>query len=167
MRTVRVRAQSPDRSVVAAMNAETGLAVRFELGALNRHDRDSLAVQVRRAVSGVLEAYRRAADEVLRRDFGADSLAEARRTGAGQRLQPFLDALERVEVKAVGPREVAKVGMTEGRFRVAFRDEALDLGESGLAAEIEAALSAMFDRRAEAAARLYEELVVGEVAEAA
>ncbi|WP_144300352.1 hypothetical protein [Stackebrandtia nassauensis] len=166
MRQVRARTLSPDKTVTARMTAEGGITVSLELGCLARHDTRSLAREVRAAVSGVLAAWRRAGDQVLLRELEPDALDQAWQTPAGRRLRPFVDALERLEVTGVGRRGVAKVGMTDGKLRVAFRPEALELRESELGAEIDSALISMYDHRSTEAARLYDELVATEKAEA-
>lgn len=165
MRHVRVRALSPDKTVTATKTAERGIRVNLEFGCLGRHDATSLARQVRAAVSGVLEAYRKAGDEVMKRHFEKDALSDAWQTETGRKLRPFLDALERLTVTGVGPRGVAKVGLDDGRVRVAFRSEALTMREAEVGEEIDAALAAMYDRRSMEAARLYDELVVNEQTE--
>ena len=164
MRHVRSRAVSSDRTVTATKTAEHGIWVNLEFGCLGGHDAMSLARSVSTAVNGVVEAYRRADDEVMKRHFDGDALAEARRTAAGRKLQPFLEALEQLEVSAIGPREVAKVGTRDGRFWVGVHNAALRLREVELSEEIDAALSAVHERRSMEAARLYNELVADEPA---
>lgn len=162
MRTVRVRALSRDRSVTATMTAEAGISVRLEPGSLYRHSKHSLAEAVRATVSGVLVAYRKAEDEIVRRNWGPHVLEDAWSTSAGRRLRPFVEALEHIDISTVGPRGLVTTGMSDGGFRVAFRDAAIRLHESQLESEIDAAISTLHERRFEEATLLYDEMVARE-----
>lgn len=159
MRTVRVRALSQDRSVTVTMTAEAGISVRLEPGSLYHHSTRSLADAVRATVSGALSAYRKAEDEIVHRNWEPHALEDAWSTSAGRRLRPFVEALECIDISAAGPRGLVKVGLRDGDFQVAFRNVAIRLHESHVESEIDAAISALYERRSERAALLYDELV--------
>lgn len=163
LRTVRVRAQSPDRTVTATVSAETGVRVRFQSNSLEGHNADKVAEAVRAAVHGALDGYERAADQVLRREQGEDAWESLRDSDAGRALRPYFEALERVDVDVVGEREVVKIGWVDGRFRVKLHPDALFLRGDVLAAEIDTTIKKMYEKRSIAAQRLYADLVDPEV----
>lgn len=141
------------------MTHERGLSVEFKPESLKHYRLADLRESVRAALAGALDGYGKAGDQVVRRELGDSAMADMQNTAAGRQLRPFFDALERVDVSAVGPRDIAKVGLIDGKIRVAFADEALMLHESTLAREIDAAVNDMFEKRSVRAVELYAEMI--------
>lgn len=159
MRTVTVRAQSPDNTVTVVMTAEAGISVRFAPGSVGCHTTRSLNTSVGAALTGAAEGFHKAGEQVSRREWTDTERDAAWNCEAGRRLRPMIDALDEVAVTGVSPREIVKVGLKAGKIAVAFTEQALGLHEDLLAQEIEAAIRKAYDRRSSEAERLYAELV--------